>query len=84
MEPLEPHFYSEVVAIHAILGFDARDLVAGLVEALEEIRKPAVIIGFGKKATGKMRAEQMDADHKRVRGIAQAALEAYKKGEPTT
>jgi hypothetical protein len=51
-----------------------------LVEALEEIRKPAMITGIGRKATGKMRADQLEEDHKRVRLIAHNALENHKKG----
>ena len=47
-----------------------------LVAALEEIRKPAMIIGFGKKATVKMRIDQLFEDHKRVRLIAKNALAA--------
>lgn len=46
---------------------------AALVEALEEIRKPAMIISLG-KATNRDRAEQLTEDHKRVRMIAQSAL----------
>ena len=57
-----------------------RARAAKLVEALEEIRKPATIIGFGKKATGKMRAQQLEEDHVRVRTIAKAALAAHKEG----
>lgn len=53
---------------------------AKLVEALGEIRKPATIIGFGKKATGKMRAQQLEEDHVRVRTIANAAIAAHKEG----
>lgn len=48
---------------------------AALVEALEEIRKPAMIISLG-KATNRDRAEQLTEDHKRVRMIAQSALSA--------
>jgi len=48
--------------------------ITRLRDALEEIRKPATIIGFGKKATGKMRAQQLEEDHVRVRTIAANAL----------
>jgi len=66
---------------HAVMQFEAeRARAAKLVEALEEIRKPATIIGFGKKATGKMRAQQLEEDHVRVRTIAKAALAAHKEG----
>lgn len=50
-----------------------RTKTAKLVEALEEIRKPAMIISLG-KATNRDRAEQLTEDHKRVRMIAQSAL----------
>lgn len=59
--------------VHISKITELQDRNTALVEALEEIRKPAMIISLG-KATNRDRAEQLTEDHKRVRMIAQSAL----------